>query len=101
MEEEDGKERSDGDQDMDSARQGAPSDPQDCFQDQRYHHRLEPGEHAPDGLAVSVHRINVGKPEQNKNGGRNKQDPGDKAAAHAMHQPSDVGGQLLRLRSRK
>ena len=51
--------------------------------------------HLPEG------NVNPGQTDQNQQGGQHKQHARHHTAPSAVHQPTDVGGQLLRLGSRQ
>ena len=66
-------------------------------QDDRGDRRLEAIEHAGDERHVAEAQVDPGQRDQDRERRQHEQRAGDDAAYRAVHQPAEVGGELLRL----
>jgi hypothetical protein len=65
--------------------------------DDGQHRRLEPEEQRLDEADIAVERVDPAERHDRDDARQHEQDAGDRAAARAVQQPADVGGELLRL----
>ena len=70
-----------------------------CLQHNRRHRRLDAVQQSSDPRHIAKGHIHPAQRDQDKQRGQHKQDTGHDTAPGAVHQPADVGGQLLRLGS--
>ena len=96
-EEEDGDEGGGGEPDLDGMGQRARADPPHRVEDDRQHRRLEAEEQSVDRADIAVEEIEPAQAHDRDDAGQHEQDAGDEPAADAVHQPADIGGELLRL----
>ena len=83
------------------ALQGAPADAQHRLGDDGQHRRLEPEEQAGDHADIARQRVDPAQRHDRDEAGQDEQAARDQPAAGAVHQPADIGGELLRLRPRQ
>jgi hypothetical protein len=79
----------------------APADPHNRFQHDCEHCRLETEKQRNDHRHIAVGGIHVAQRHDREDAGDDEQDASNDAAERAVHQPADIGGELLRLRSRQ
>ena len=101
VEREDRDERRRGDRPQRGAPQRARADPPRGEEDDRGHRRLDAVEHARHRRHRAERDVDPRERDQDEERGQDEQRAGDDPAARAVHQPADVGGELLRLRPRQ
>ena len=77
--------------------QGTPADADDGLDDDRQHGRLQTKERRRHEADLAPFRIDDAERHQRDDAGQDEQAARHQAAARAMHQPADIGGELLRL----
>ena len=77
------------------------ADPEDGLEDHRQYGRLEPEEQGDDQGHIAPGGIDVAEDHNGDDAGDNEQPAGHDAAERAVHQPTDIGGELLGLGSRQ
>ena len=77
------------------------ADAHDRFQHDREHRRLQPEEQRRDDPDLAVGGIDVAQRHDGDDAGQDEQHAGHQAAERAVHQPADIGRELLRLRPRQ
>ena len=98
-EDEDCGKRQDGERPEKSIFQHAAADAPRCERNNRRDRWLNAIEQAADNRRLAKGYIKPRQANQNQQRGQNEQRAGDNAALDAMHQPADVGGELLRFRA--
>ena len=101
VEKEDRHEGGGGDADHDAVLQRLPADAHDRVEDDGEHGRLEPEEQGGDDADLPVKGIDPAQDHDGDDAGQDEQPAGHDAAEGAVHQPADVGGELLRLGPRQ
>ena len=98
---EDGDERCHGDAPEPAVLESARADAPGREHDDRGDGRLDAVEQPGDGRHVAIGHVHPGQADQDEERRQHEEPAGDDAAPGAMHEPADVGGQLLRLRARQ
>ena len=81
--------------------EGALADPDHRLDDDRQHGGLEAEEQRRDDRNVAPARVDVAERHDGDDAGQDEQPARHDAAERAMHQPADIGGELLRLGARQ
>ena len=85
----------------DAALQRSPPDPQDGLHDEHQDRALQAEEQGVDDRHLAGQRVEQGQPEHDDGAGQDEDDTRREAALHAVQQPAEVGGELLRFGSRQ
>ncbi len=101
MQGEDGEERNGGDRLQQPVLQRATANPHQCFEHDGEHRGFQAEKQGCDQRHAAVERINGAQRQDDEKARQHEQRAGNDAAAHAMHEPADIGGKLLRLRPRQ
>ena len=81
--------------------QRAPTHPDQGLHHNRQHRRLEPEKKPLDRCQATEQHINPRQRHDRQQTGQHKQPARHQTAGRAMHEPADIGRQLLRLRPRQ
>ena len=73
------------------------TDPQHCLDHHGEHRRLQPKEQARDDTDLAPDHVDPAQHHERDDAGQDEQAAGHQAAGRTVHQPADIGGELLRL----
>ena len=81
--------------------QGAPAHPQQRLDHQHQHGAFETEEQRRHQRHLAQRRVDRRERQHHRGARQDEEQPGRHAAAHAMHEPAEIGGELHRLRARQ